>query len=197
MHDATAFTDPENWAGGFYELSLEVGGCDDDRLQRLVSALWRAAGIVGCYRETDLEPVEQQPLPVTVASLREFGHVHGVVRVPLGGSVVCGCFVSRFDDDASDWLTLYLPLGALGRVERRIGGFPFEPESGPESLNWRAPLDTWLAEVAAEVFRHVEFRFAVIGFEHDYPTVADLPEQRWNGYLLPVEGRLTYTPADR
>lgn len=32
MRDPTAFTDPENWVGGFYELTLEVGDRDDERL---------------------------------------------------------------------------------------------------------------------------------------------------------------------
>jgi hypothetical protein len=43
VHDPTAFTDPENWNGGFHELSWEVGDRDDERLQRVVTALWWAA----------------------------------------------------------------------------------------------------------------------------------------------------------
>ena len=201
MHDPTAFTDQENWTGGFYELSLEVGDRDDDRLQRALVALWRAAAIAGCYGGTDREPAEQIAVPVTVASLQEFGRLHGVVHPPLGGPVVCGCFATCFDDDNEDWLTLYLPLGALARVERRVGGFPFGPDGGPPSQAWRASLDAWLADVANEVFRHVDFRLGLIGFEVDLTTAAELdgvvPEQRWNGYLLPADGRLRYTPANR
>lgn len=102
--------------------------------------------------------------------------------------------------DDADWLTLYLPLGALSRVDRRVGGFPFGPAGGPSSLTWRASLDTWLREVANEVFRQVDFRLGLIGFEVDHTTAADLngvaPEQRWHGYLLPTDGRLEYTPAN-
>jgi hypothetical protein len=201
VHDPTAFTDTENWNGGFYELSLEIGDRDDERLQRGLSALWQAAAIAGCYGNKDREPAVQVAVPVTVASLQEFGNLHGVVHPPLGGPVVCGCFATRFDDDHTDWLTLYLPQGALARVERRAGGFPFGPDGGPSSLTWRASLDTWLAEVATEVFRHIDFRLGLIGFEVDHITAADLngvvPEQRWNGYLLTTDGQLTYTPANR
>ena len=32
MVDPTAFTDPENWTGGWYELALELGQRCDERL---------------------------------------------------------------------------------------------------------------------------------------------------------------------
>ncbi|WP_218148292.1 hypothetical protein [Lentzea xinjiangensis] len=200
MHDPMAFTEPANWTGGFYELSVEVGDRDDDRLQRALTALWRAVAITGCYSSRDREPADQIAVPVTVASLEEFGHLHGVARPPFGGSVVFGCFSTRFED-AEDWLTLYLPLGALSVAEPRIGGFPFGPEGGARSLSWRASLDTWLAGVAGQVFRQVDFRLGLIGFEVDYVSAAELagvlPEQRWNGYLVPAGGQLRYTPANR
>jgi hypothetical protein len=104
-------------------------------------------------------------VPVTVASLQEFGHLRGVVRLPLGRPVVCGCWATRFDEDDPDWLTLYLPLGALARVDRRVGGFPFGPDGGPASLTWRASLNRWLAGLVNEVFRDVDFRLGLVGFE--------------------------------
>ncbi len=197
--DPMACTDAENWTGGFYELSLEIGDRDDERLQRALTALWRAAAITGCYPSRDREPADQIAVPVTVASL-DLGHLRGIARPPLGAPVVCGCFATRVDD-AEDWLTLYLPLGALARVDRRVGGFPFGPDGEPRSLTWRTSLDAWLAGVATEVFRHVDFRLGLIGFEVDHTTAAELgggvPEPRWNGYLLPVGGQLSYTPANR
>ena len=51
-----AFTDAENWSGGFYELALEIGDRDDERLQRALTALWRAAAVTGCYGGRDQEP---------------------------------------------------------------------------------------------------------------------------------------------
>ncbi|ANZ43495.1 hypothetical protein BBK82_42540 [Lentzea guizhouensis] len=194
------FTDPENWTGGFYELSLEIGDRDDERLQGALTALWRAAGITGCSGSRDREPADQDAVPVTVASLEEFGHLHGTARTPLSGPVVCGCFSTRFDD-GEDWLTLYLPLGALAKADRRIGAFPFGSDGATRSLAWRAALDTWLAGVADEVFRQAGFRLGLIGFEVDHVTAADLggvvPDERWDGYLLPAGGHVRYTPANR
>ncbi|MFD4668905.1 hypothetical protein ACFWNN_04170 [Lentzea sp. NPDC058450] len=199
MADPASFTDRENWTGGFYELSLEIGDHDDARLERALTALWQAAGITGPYADQRREPADQQEVPATPASLHEFGHLYGVAE-PLGTAVVCGCYVSRFDD-AEDWLNLYLPLGALANTDRRIGAFPFGPEGGPQSLAWRTRLDGWLATVAARVFDEVGFRVGLIGFELDYVTAAELagevPDQRWNGYLLPADGRLRHFPANR
>jgi len=70
VHDPTAFTDPENWTGGFYELSSEIGDYDDERLQRGLNTLWRTAAVTGCYGNTAREPAVQIAVPVTVASLR-------------------------------------------------------------------------------------------------------------------------------
>ena len=55
----------------------------------------------------------------------------------------------------------------MARVDRRIGGYPFDAHSGVESLTWRAGLDRWLADVAAAVHADVPFHRALIGFEID------------------------------
>ena len=171
--DPGAVADPDNWTGGFYELFLETG---EDALP----ALWRATGA---------ERVSE-----------ESGHVRGTVHLPLGGPVVCGSYAG-IGGDGPDYVEFYLPLGALSQLDRRIGGFPFGPGGGATSLSWRAALDTWLAGVAEEVFREVGFTLGVIGFELDAVTAADLggvvPDARWEGYLLPVDGDLKYWPANR
>lgn len=163
MHDPALFTDPENWTGGFYELSLEIGDPDDGRRQRALTVLWWAAAVGRAGR-----------VRLLLHLLR--GHRGPVDAVPP-------------------------PLGAPARVDRRIGGFPFGPDGEPRSPAWRAPLDTWLVGVADEVFRQVDFRIGLVGFEVDHTTAAELggvvPGQRRNGYLLPVGGRLECAPANR
>jgi hypothetical protein len=201
MQDPTRFTDSENWIGGFYELAIEIGDTSDERLQTALSALWRAATIKGCYGRNDLEPHEQDMVPCTVSSLAEFGHLRGTVTLPNGHRVVCGCLAIR-EDDGPDWLDFYLPMGALERVDERIGGFPFEENSGEASLTWRHSLDEWLASIGTSVFHEVQFRLGLIGFE----TYGDVearqvngatPEERWMGYLVPTDGGLRFDPANR
>ncbi len=103
MRDPASFTDDENWHGGFDELAVELGDTDDQQLQLALTALWKAAGIDGCYGRRDREPGEQREVARTVASLAEFGHLRGTVLLPNGHRVVCGCFAVR-EDDGPDWL---------------------------------------------------------------------------------------------
>jgi hypothetical protein len=201
MQDPTAFTDDENWNGGFYELAIEIGDTSDKRLQFGLSALWRTARIEGCYGRRDLEPDEQDGVACTVASLTELGHLQGTVQLPGGRRIVCGCVAVR-EDDGPDWLDFYLPMGALARVDRRIGGFPFGEDGGPGSLAWRRPIDDWLATIGADIFREVDFQLGLIGFELSGTTYARqlngrAPAERWEGYLLPTDGHLRYQPANR
>lgn len=200
---AAAFTDDENWTGGFYELALELGDMSDERLQLALSALWRAAAVEGCYGSRDREPRDQPEVPRTVEALGELGHLQGTVRLPGGQRVVCGCVAVR-EEDGPDWLDFYLPLGALARLDQRIGGFPFDGRSGADSLVWRHGLDEWLAAVGTEVFREVPFRLGLIGFEISGETSAHqlngrVPAERWEGFLMPADdgGSLRYEPANR
>lgn len=88
----------------------------------------------------------------------------------------------------------YLPLGALARVDHRIGGYPFDERSGVESLTWRAPLDRWLADVAVAVHADVPFQRALIGFEVDED--ADVKaDQRYVAVLVPYPEGVDYRPA--
>lgn len=144
--------DDENWTGGFYELFLVLGAADDARLDHAVRSLWRAVGIAHCRRAGLIGVVP------SVAALDQHGHLRGTVVLPSGGWVVCGAFSSRYKK--IDRLKFYLPLGALARVDRRIGGFPFDERSGVESLAWRTPLDRWLADVAITVHADVPFQHA-------------------------------------
>ncbi|MEU4242386.1 hypothetical protein [Actinoplanes sp. NPDC026619] len=184
--------DDENWTGGFYELCLALGPADDGNLDRAVRALWRAAGVEGC-RVRGIDAAGLVDVELGAAALHAHGHLLGSLALPSGARVVCGGFVSRYDD--VDTLELYLPLGSLVRVDRRIGAFPFDDHSGAESLTWRAALDRWLADIAAIVYREVPFQRAVIGFEVDEDR--DFTgDKRYAATLTPGPNGLEYDPAN-
>ncbi|MFI7027026.1 hypothetical protein ACIBMZ_30435 [Micromonospora sp. NPDC049900] len=92
-------------------------------------------------------------------------------------------------------MELYLPLGALARVDRRVGGYPFDESSGVESLTWRSPLDWWLADIAIAVHGEVPFHRALIGFEvdDDHGISGD---QRYHTVLMPSPDGIKYRPAN-
>jgi hypothetical protein len=184
--------DDENWTGGFYELCLVLGAADDDNLDRAVRSLWRAAGVQGC-RVRRADGAGFADVKLGAAVLHEHGHLRGTLTLPSGAQVVCGGFVSRYED--VDTLELYLPLGALARVDRRIGGYPFDAHSGVKSLTWRAVLDRWLADVTAAVYDDVPFQRALIGFEIDESHDITV-DPRYAAVLVPCAGSLDYRPAN-
>ncbi|MEU4622636.1 hypothetical protein AB0G04_22040 [Actinoplanes sp. NPDC023801] len=194
--DPASFTDPENWSGGYYELYLEFGARDDAVLGRAARALTRVAGIDGWYPDRHRDPAGQTPREPEAVALDEPGDLAGTVVVPGGHRVVCRLIPYRADGPlGADHLGLCLPLGALHRTDRRIGGFPFGPDGDERSLAWRTTLDEWLAGLGRAVFAEVPFTSAVIGFELDADVTPD--NQAWNAYLLPTAGGLHHVPVVR
>jgi hypothetical protein len=198
VSDPAAIEDSDNWSGGFYELALELRPRDDARLQAALEVLERVNRADGYFAAHDISAERQR---LTVDGLTQFGHLRGVATLPNKTRSVCGVFVCR-EDDGPDWLVFYLPLGALCRVDRRIGGFPFGPDDGPGSLVWREPLDDWLVEIGRAVFQQVPFELGLVGFETSGEAYArDLaagpPAERWSGFLLPNGDGLSYSPANR
>jgi hypothetical protein len=200
MHDASDLDDEENWTGGFYELAFELGPTDDARLERSLLAVWREASVVGCFAARTDQQILHIPAALTLESLAANGHLRGNVRLPDGHDIVCGVVAVRFEN-ASDWLSFYLPLGALARTDPAVDGYPFSADSGETSLIWRRPIDDWLADVASRVYGEIPFRFALVGMEsmgeiEAADFVDGVPEHRQDGLLVPVSGVLTYHPAN-
>jgi hypothetical protein len=199
--ESAAFTLADNWNGGFYELALELGATSDARLERALTALGEVVAVPGWYGGRDCEPHEQATVDCTFESLKRYQHLHGVVALPDGTPIVCGVFAVR-EDGGSDWLDFYLPLGALGRADPRVGAFPypFEGEGALAHLAWRRPIDDWLADIGRRVYARVGYSLGLIGDEVSGQVyAADLgegpPDQRGIGYLIPTHGELRYWPA--
>ncbi|ADG76508.1 conserved hypothetical protein [Cellulomonas flavigena DSM 20109] len=182
--DPARLDDAGNWAGGSYELAVQLGTPDDARLEHAAGMLWRLAAVVSpSAAESAL--VEEPPPP----SLDQ-GHTRGIVTLPGGHRVVCGAFAHRDDTGGDDWVVLYLPLGALSRADSRVGGYPFGDVRG--SLTWRGPLDAWLASLADRLAEDVLFRVGLIGFDVFGDVEADdlagsIPSDRWYGAVVPHE----------
>jgi hypothetical protein len=207
MADPADLNDVENWSGGWYELAIELGPKDDRRLERTLQAVWREVSAVGSLApelqpRRNRKPWQWSGHPAVGLSLGapgERGHLRGVVRLPGGQDVICGVAMVR-EDDGSDWLDFYIPMGALGRADSRIGGYPFGDDGGPSSLAWRRPIDDWLADVAKRVYASVPFQLALIGCEASGKAHADeisngASGPSYVGYLVPVDGALRYQEA--
>ena len=171
MKDAVAqlLGDRDAWAGSNYQLAIRLGAPNDAVLQTATRALLRAAGIEGLWRNAPDHPERIEGDTWTLQP--DDDHLYGVVELPSGQSVICGVMAIRYEGD-DDWLYLDLPLAALGRLDARIGAYPFGADGEASSLAWRKPLDEWLAQLAFEVRGAVSFKLALIGVEVDEDEVS-------------------------
>lgn len=190
------FTHPEAWAGGFYELSIELKPSPDERLPHIIQAIWNHPNIAGCWLERDKETDQQPRLNPNIDLLADAFHIYGLATLSDGCIVPCGTISSR-DTGGSDWAILYIPLGAL---HFGTSGYPFM-DDGFEALEiWRSPLESWFAEIGTDIYKQVAFQLALIGFEpensHNAEQVANfgIPMEREIGYLWAENNQLQYFP---
>lgn len=182
------FTADDAWAGGFYELALEVGPRSDDRLGAALSALWGHPDLDGCYLDRVREPGDQPRIPPN--RLEDGSHLLGIARLPNGSRVTCGTCLIREVNDGPDWLDFYLPMGSLAAAYP-CGGFPFGTEAEC-SRPWRFEVEDWLAGIGQWVGRSASFRMGLIGFEVSGQAYAadiaagGIPAERSVGYLWPA-----------
>lgn len=188
---AQIFTTPDAWLGGFYEAALEFEHRDEERVVAALTALWSHPGLLGCFLDRTREPAQQARIPFA-SSLLEHGHLYGVAHLSDERSVAAGTIVTR-EDDGSDWVKLYLPMGSLGRIFP-VEGFPFDDR---DHEAWRVEVENWLADVAVDIYREVPFDLALIGFEtrgeHHAAEVREqgIPPTRLASLLVPNKGHLT------
>lgn len=196
MTDPADLADPDNWTGGYYELSLLLGPHDDDRLDAALQALWAAGGLGPAHTRRPLARVE-----VSAAQLLRTA-LSCVVRVPGAGRCVGSVMVVREESEVDgavvlgdDWLDLCLPLGSLSERDPRVGAYPFG--EGAASRAWREPVEDWFAAVAAQVHAAVPVRHAVTGHEVSGTEPAEAAGG-WIGLLVPdAAGGLVRHPVRR
>ncbi len=201
MADATRFTDDENWHGGYYELAMKLGAHADpgadQRVRDALVAVWDDEALQGCYGDRWADRAAQQPARPLAEPIDHPAPQYGLATLPSGAQVVCLSVVVRFEgnerEEGDDWLDLCLPTGALGRVEPRVGAYPFDGEI--ESRSWREPIDDWLAAIAARVHRRAGVALGLIGFEvsgEDESFTGDAPASTHVSYLVPGAGGLRH-----
>lgn len=192
------FTEPDTWNGGYFELTMEIGFRDDERLRGGVVALWDHPALAGCYLDFTREPEQQSRLGPSSQPLET--NLYGIATTPTGREVACRSYtaINRFDEGA-DWLYLLIPLGSLGNVYP-VGAYPFDDGA---SRDWILPISEWLRQIGETVFESVPFRLGLVGWEIDYQLDSQkvqqegVPDNRWIGYLWPDAQSLHWYPPNR
>lgn len=94
-----------DWSDGHYELALELGEPDDDRIDRAMAALDDVPELDGWSRSRDPQDRRADRLPARVSSLDSGGMMYGVATLAQGPRTVCVAYALREDDGAGpDWL---------------------------------------------------------------------------------------------
>lgn len=183
----------DNWHGGYYELANKLGPADDARLDAALTALWDVAQLGEPFRR------DGSNVGVTGAALLA-GHLNGVANIPGLGSTLASAIVVREEvDDAgrtilgNDWLDLYLPLGALGNLDKRVGAYPFD--DGSDCREWRQPIENWFAAIASAVFAAVPFVHAITGEEVSGIEPSEQAKGRVGVFQPGLDGRLEVDPV--
>lgn len=201
------FTNKDSWSGGFYELALELGNYSDtysnERITSALKVLWSYPLLNGVYLQRNQEPSQQQCISIhdfTAPSTQN--HLQGLAALSDKIQVACGTCTVREEEDGSDWLIFYIPLGTLIDVYPIIGGYPFGSTDEESCKSWQVSINDWLIELGKYVFDVVEFRLGLVGFEVSGDVYAQelfekgIPEERYQGYLLPETDSLTWYPPN-
>lgn len=196
MEPGRIFTSPDCWSGGGYTIVMIYPHRDVARLKAAFSALWRHPDLEGVYLDCFVDPHDQRrhnPDEVT-GYLEE--HFYGVLTRHDGMKLPCSSWYFLGDGGHDAWLEFFIPMGSLAFNDPHVGGFPFEQNRS--SKPWRIPLDAQLADIARSVHEIAPFLGALIGFEINVDDVEkfyqspDAPDERWIGYLVERQGKLTW-----
>ncbi|MGC2695002.1 MAG: hypothetical protein WA738_04350 [Candidatus Angelobacter sp.] len=165
------FTPPDAWANGFYTLAIDLNERSDEHSRAALVSLLSYPALDGWYLNRNKEPYEQ---PRVDASGPVENHRYGVLTLPNGKKVPCGCYIFHTQQVEPDWLELFIPLAAIDKIYP-TGGFPFGPSQGYTA--WQQEIDLALVEVARHVYRQVPFAAGMIDFE---PDLDDMEYLFWN-----------------
>lgn len=195
-------TDPaDTWTGGCFELAIRLPDLSDDSAGLALSALWSNDALNGCYLRNDTGFSEQSRLAPSGVPLN--AKCYGSAALPGGKLCLCGSYLNRYryDDEESDWLEFFLPVGALEKTYP-TAGYPFGDIDAREESGWLAELHSWLAGIAGRVFQEVRFPLGFTGWEVAYLELAADPEallngERADGILLAVGEKLHWHPPTR
>lgn len=187
------FTNKDTWNGGYYELAIEMGERNDERLEVAIQSLWNHSSLEGCFSKRDIAPSQQNKIIPSLSNLNEHGHLRGLATLPNSEVIPCG-MTTVIEVDGPDWLDFYIPMGALEMTLENINGFPFDNSS--ECKIWREPIDEWFTELALLTYMNVNFSLGIIGHEVSGDSYSDevninrIPEERYVRYLIPDKSEL-------
>lgn len=156
--DYKEFINPDNWIGGFYELSIEfhpVG--DSNRLNQALITLQNLGFFNGLWREKQDFKSDSISLPINIEE-KSVNQFYGTLILSDGNALPCLISVIRIEDE-SDWLDISIPQASLGLFYPNK--YPLSKELNP----WLVKVEEIFIRIAETIYNHSPFELAMIGEE--------------------------------
>jgi hypothetical protein len=189
-----------DWRGGYYELSIKLGPSDDARLDAALTALWDAAGLSDPSPSDRRDALRSVETAGVSAELLLVGPLDAVAMIRGLGTTLCAVTLVREHPEDStserrctDWLDLCMPLGALSKIDARVGAYPFDDTTS--SRSWREPIERWFEDVGRAVFGSAPYIHAVTGFEVSGMEPSEIEPGRMGLFRPDQEGALAIEPV--
>ncbi|MER1959451.1 MAG: hypothetical protein ABS942_18875 [Solibacillus sp.] len=152
------YTAPENWAGGFYELSIEyhpVG--NNNKINDVLIALQNCPFFDGLWEKRDNFKKDILTLPLEIEN-DSVTSIYGTVLVSDEITLPCVVTIIRINEE-SDWLDIAIPQAILEKI------YPYKYPLTSELNPWLKQVDEVLIKLAEFIYKHSPFNLAIIGEE--------------------------------
>ena len=156
--DYIEFMNPDNWIGGFYELSIEfhpVG--DHNRLKQALITLQKLEFFNGIWQENHDFQLDSISLPINIEddSVNQF---YGTLIHSDGNNLPCLITVITIEEE-SNWLDISISQASLELI------YPYEYPLTKELNPWLGKVEETFIKIAEAIYNHSPFELAMIGEE--------------------------------
>ncbi|MEK4538374.1 hypothetical protein NST21_24020 [Peribacillus sp. FSL K6-1552] len=149
---------PDNWIGGFYELSIEfhpVG--DNKRLNDALVSLQKNKFFNGIWKERQDFQTHSISLPIKIED-DSVNHFYGTLFISDGNTLPCAITIVRIDGE-SDWLDISIPQAIFEQI------YPYKYPLTKELNPWLNKVDEIFIKIAENIYNQSSFVLAMIGEE--------------------------------
>ncbi|MGP7817644.1 hypothetical protein [Niallia sp. 01092] len=152
------YINPENWIGGFYELSIEYHPFGDDkRINEALNALCKSDFFNGMWGEKKDYEKHSISLPINIED-ESVDQFYGFLYLSEENELPCMICVIRVSGE-SDWLDISIPQASFGKK------YPYQYPLTKELNPWLNEVNEMYIKLAEIIFQNSPFDFTMIGEE--------------------------------
>lgn len=154
------YNNPDNWCGGFYELSIEYHPFGNNtRVNEALTALCKSSYFNGMWEDKKDYQKKSISLPINFEkdSVNQF---YGTLSLSNASEDELPCLVTVISvNGESDWLGISIPQAAFEKI------FPYKYPLTIELNPWLKKIDEIYARLAKTIYCNAPFDLALIGEE--------------------------------